>query len=98
MRFEIENNYCILPDDYQYSLVKYKGKDDHGSDRYDYISYHSTPEKALDAYVRMQARKALQEAPEGDLSDMVRILKKETDRLESLVKKAFEAITGGGPC
>lgn len=95
MRFEIENNYYILPDDYQYTLAKYKGKDERGSDRYDYISYHSTPEKALQAYIRLAQNKALQDAPEGNLSDMVRIMKEQTDRLESIVKTAFLAITGG---
>lgn len=93
MRFLIENNYYILPDECQYTLAKWKGKDDRGADRYDYLSYHSTPERALEAYIRLAQKKAIMDAPEGDLSDLVRIMKEETDRLESIVKSAFKAIT-----
>lgn len=92
MRFEIEDNYCIVPDIMCYSLARYKGTDDRGADRYDYISYHSRPEQALDAYIQMQAKRALCEAPAGDLRDMVRILKEETGRLENIVKSAFKEI------
>lgn len=93
MRFLIENNYYIIPDECSYTLAKLKGKDGKGSDRYDYLSFHSTPERALEAYIRLAQKKAIMSAPEGDLSDLVRIMKEETDRLESIVKSAFKAIT-----
>lgn len=92
MKYEIENGYCIVPDDLQYTLALYKGKDDKGRDRIDYLGFYSTPEAALEGYIRLRSKKALQEGSGGDLRDMVRILLEETNRLESIVKTAFEAI------
>ena len=81
-----------MVDDLQYSLVLYKGKDDKGRERLDYIGFYSTPAAALNGYIQLRAKKALQEGNGGDLRAMANILKAEIDRLENIVKTAFNSL------
>lgn len=95
-KFEIEDGWYIIVENYDYAIGKYKGKDKRGTDNYDIIGYYATPEKALVGYVEYRQRMAMRQADTGDLRDMVSILSSERKRLLETIRRAFSHVLASG--
>lgn len=95
-RFEIEDGWYIIVENYDYAIGKYKGNDKKGRAMYNIIGYYATPEKALVGYIEYRQRMTMLQADTGDLRDMVDILSSERKRLLLTVRRAFSHVIASG--
>ena len=95
-KFEIEDGWYVIVENYDYAVGKYKGRGKDGSDRFDFIGYYATPEKALVGYIEYRQRMTLLQADTGELRDMVDILSSERKRLLETVRRAFSHVLASG--
>ena len=95
-KFNIEDDYYIIVDEYSYNLARLKGVNEKGKQAWDTISYHGRPEQALDNYIQYKIREkflANEKADVGSLKDMVQMMAEENMRMRTVLKEAFDAIS-----
>ena len=85
--FHIEDDWYLVPDEYSWNLAKkveFKGKD------FKTVGYCNSPENALQYFLKLKQSEVAQNASDGDLTDLMRILSSETNRLRERLKSVFK--------
>ena len=89
--FHIEKDFYLMVDECSFNIVQ-KSKTESGQIRNTTVSYHRTPEQAIESYLALAQRTALSETNEGTLKDMVDILVAENKRLQNTLKSLFSQV------
>ena len=90
--FHIEGRLYLVPDETSWNLCELKKTPRTDSDWTNNITYHRTPEDALNFYIDKMRRKAAVEAGSGDLRDLLNILLAENERASSALKSVYEEV------
>ena len=92
-KFLIEDDYYLVADQYSWNIGRYlKENDKSGEPVLSYISYHKTPEQALQSYLSLRQKQSAIQADNADIRDLVDILSTENRRLQNVLKTAFSSV------
>ena len=89
--FHIEGDWYLVPDEFSWNLCR-KLKTPQKKQTWAEITYHRTPQAALNHYLDIKVRETAGKAGDGTLKDLVNILAKENKRLSELLKTAFAEV------
>ena len=90
--FHIEGRWYLVPDDSSRNLCEMKEKP---RSRYDFtknVTFHRTPEQALNHYLHIRHRKLAISAPDGEIRDLLNILLAENERVSSSLKAVYSEV------
>lgn len=91
MKYLIEDNWYLVPDDYSWALGKHAGGFDKktGEPHVRLMTFHETPEQALNYYLRQKQREKAIDHTDGDLKDLIGIFIAERNRLADVLQNTF---------
>lgn len=90
--FHIEGRWYLVPDETSWNLCELKKTPRTDSDWTSNITYHRTPEDALNFYIGKMRRKAAVEAGSGDLRELMDILSSENKRLSEALSPVLAEV------
>lgn len=92
-RFLIEDDWYLIADENSWNIGKripHKGK----GYMFTNMTYHSSPQQALEYYLHKRQSKACLEAGNGTLKDMVNILSEINESVLTTIRQAFSDVYG----
>lgn len=90
-KFHIEGDWYLVPDEYTWNLCR-KSYAEKRHSEWAEITYHRTPQDALNHYFDLKVQETARKAGDGTLKDLVDILSTENKRLSELLKTAFAEV------
>ena len=92
-RIPIADGYEVLVDSNNYSVAYNTGRFNKDGDVvFDYISFHSTLDKAILGVVKEMGRRRIRSEKTMELEEAISILVRTNNYVASLVKNAFEGV------
>ena len=90
-RFLIEDDWYLIADENSWNIARRTGRE---KKMFTDMTYHRTPEQALEYYLRKRQSKACLEAGNGTLKDMVNILSEINESVLTTIRQAFSDVYG----
>jgi len=90
--FHIEGRWYLEPDESSWNLCELKEKARTSRDWTRNITFHRTPEQALNHYLHIRHKEVAQSAEDGELRDLLNILLAENERVSSALKSVYEEV------
>ena len=90
-KFQIEGDWYLVPDEFSWNLAR-KVKTPQKTKEWAEITYHRSPQDALNHYFDLKQRETVRKAEDGTLKDLVDILSAENKRLSAILKTAFAEV------
>ena len=93
-RFLIEGNWYLVEDEFSWALAKPAGGTNKktGEILLRMVSFHSTPEEALNYYLRQKQRESAMNHTDGTIKDLIGILIAEKERLSDVLQNVFHEV------
>lgn len=85
-KFLIEDDWYLIADENSWNIARKTGRE---KKMFTDMTYHRTPEQALEYYLRKRQSEACRRVSQGDLRTLVETLSSEHERLSATLRAAF---------